>query len=280
VKKKKKIKTMTSHHAIEVTKTVLEVADVAWTAVETYHHHHHHQDENHESTNPISDPRDRELEALRQENRRLRTLLESNLKLFETLAESAAFSHDCPSDLYARLVTMVTSRDFLARLENLRQALSNGTQNQFPFKEPTEDDVKTVEVLIEMDHQEPSWWVLVTDDMVPSNVEEQSAIDNEHYIVVNEEHVIDAVAHFLAKCIMSNPKAKNLKPEELQKLLVQEVTALSKVGKVVDIWHAGKMFYTLSTWGLAFGGLYQARGVLKIAAKGVHATSKVVLRAL
>ncbi|OAP19220.1 hypothetical protein AXX17_AT1G40440 [Arabidopsis thaliana] len=198
---------MASHHAIEVTKTVLEVADVAWTAVETYHHHHHHQDENHESTNPISDPRDRELEALRQENRRLRTLLESNLKLFETLAESAAFSHDCPSDLYARLVTMVTSRDFLARLENIRQALSNGTQNQFPFKEPT-DDVKTVEVLIEMDHQEPSWWVLVTDDMVPSNVEEQSAIDNEHYIVVNEDHVIDAVAHFLAKCIMSNPKAK------------------------------------------------------------------------
>jgi len=90
---------MASHHAIEVTKTVLEVADVAWTAVETYHHHHHHQDENHESTNPISDPRDRELEALRQENRRLRTLLESNLKLFETLAESAAFSHDCPSDV-------------------------------------------------------------------------------------------------------------------------------------------------------------------------------------
>lgn len=71
-----------------------------------------------------------------------------------------------------------------------------------------EDDVKTVEVLIEMDHQEPSWWVLVTDDMIPSNVEEHSAIDNEHYIVVNEEHVVDAVAHFLAKCIMSNPKAK------------------------------------------------------------------------
>ncbi|XP_010461449.1 PREDICTED: uncharacterized protein LOC104742179 isoform X1 [Camelina sativa] len=273
---------MTSHHAIEVTKTVLEVADVAWTAVETSHpHHHHNHDENHESTDSITDPRDRELKALRQENRRLRTLLEANLKLFETLAESAALSsHDCPSDLYARLVSMVTSRDFLARLENLRQALSNGTQNQFPFKEPTEDDVKSVEVLIEMDHQEPSWWVLVTDDMVPSNVEEQSAIDNEHYVVVNEEHVVDAVAHFLAKCIMSNPKAKNLKPEELQKLLVQEVTTLSKVGKVVDIWHAGKMFYTLSTWGLAFGGLYQARGALKIAAKGVHATSKVVLRAL
>ncbi|KAF2608675.1 hypothetical protein F2Q68_00043078 [Brassica cretica] len=272
---------MAGHHAMEVTKTVLEVADVAWTAVEVYHNHHSDEGENHEeSTNPITDPRDRELEALRKENLRLRTLLEANLKLFETLAESAALSHDCPKDIYARLVAMVTSRDFLARLESLRQALSNGTQNQFPFKEPTEDDVQTVEVLIEIDHQEPSWWVLVTDDMIPSNVEEKSAIDNDHYIVVNEEHVVDAVAHFLAKCIMSNPKAKILKPEELQKILAQEVSALSKVGRVVDIWHAGKMFYTFSTWGLAFGGLYQARGALKIAAKGVHATSKVVLRAL
>lgn len=96
---------MAGHHAIEVTKTVLEVADVAWTAVEVYHQHHHHdhhsdEGENHdESTNPITDPRDRELEALRQENLRLRTLLEANLKLFETLAESAALSHDCPKDV-------------------------------------------------------------------------------------------------------------------------------------------------------------------------------------
>ncbi|KAF3524452.1 hypothetical protein F2Q69_00046013 [Brassica cretica] len=93
---------MAGHHAMEVTKTVLEVADVAWTAVEVYHHHHnHHSDEgeNHEeSTNPITDPRDRELEALRKENLHLRTLLEANLKLFETLAESAALSHDCPKD--------------------------------------------------------------------------------------------------------------------------------------------------------------------------------------
>lgn len=94
---------MTGHNAIEVTKTVLEVADVAWTAVETYHHHHQHSHsddgENHESTDSNSDPRDRELEALRGENRRLRTLLEANLKLFETLAESAALSHDCPTDV-------------------------------------------------------------------------------------------------------------------------------------------------------------------------------------
>ncbi|XP_010530199.1 PREDICTED: uncharacterized protein LOC104806820 isoform X2 [Tarenaya hassleriana] len=274
---------MTGHNAIEVAKTVLEVADVAWTAVECCHHHPHHShgddEKSGESTAEIADPRGLELEALRSENRRLRCLLESNLKLFENLAETAVLLHECPSDLFARLISMVTSKDFSARIEHMRQALAEGTQNQFPFKEPT-GDMQTVEVLIDIDHQEPSWWVLVTDDMIPSNVEEKSAIDNEHYIVVTEEHVVEAVAHFLAKCILSNPKAKFLKPEELQKVLVKELSTLSKVGKIVDVWHAGKMFYTLSTWGLACAGLYQARGVLKIAAKGAHATGKVVLKAL
>ena len=43
-------------------------------------------------------------------------------------------------------------------------------------------------------------------------------------------------------------------PSRSSAVLAQEVSALSKVGRVVDIWHAGKMFYTFSTWGLAFGG--------------------------
>jgi len=29
---------------------------------------------------------------------------------------------------------------------------------------------------------------------------------------------------------------------------------LNKVEKMMSIWHAGKMFYTLSTWGLALAG--------------------------
>ncbi|MBA0788953.1 hypothetical protein Gotri_027837, partial [Gossypium trilobum] len=44
--------------------------------------------------------------------------------------------------------------------------------------------------------------------MVSSNVEEWSGIDDENYTVINEEHVVDAVANFMAKCIFSNPKAQ------------------------------------------------------------------------
>ncbi len=66
----------------------------------------------------------------------------------------------------------------------------------------------SAEILIKVDNEEPSWWVWVTDEMVPSNVEEWSGIDNENYVVVSEEHVVDGVANFMARCIMSNPKAR------------------------------------------------------------------------
>lgn len=68
--------------------------------------------------------------------------------------------------------------------------------------------MEAAEILINVDQEEPSWWVWVTEDMLPGNVEERSGIDNESYVVVSEEHVVDGVADFMAKCIMSNPKAR------------------------------------------------------------------------
>jgi len=138
----------------------------------------------------------------------------------------------------------------------------------------------SAEILIKVDNEEPSWWVWVTDEMVPGKVEEWSGIDNENYVVVSEEHVVDGVANFMARCIISNSKARNLTPEELQKTLGKALGDVSKLEKVLNIWHAGKLFYALSTWGLALAGLYRGRAVLKLAAMGVHSTGKLVLRAL
>ncbi|XP_015867098.2 uncharacterized protein LOC107404634 isoform X2 [Ziziphus jujuba] len=264
--------------ALEVAKTVMEVADVAWTAVECHHHHQQqHDQEDHDSPNFTSP--DEELESLRLENQRLRNLLQNNLKLLHNLSESPAFLKDCPPDLCARLVATVDSKNFLPRIKSLQQASVDGTGNQFPFKE-AEADLRTAELLINVNQEEPSWWVWVTEEMVPSNVEEWSGIDDDSYVVVSEEHVVDGIANFMAKCIVSNPKAQKLTPEEMQKTMVKALDGVSKLEKTLDLWHAGMMFYTLSTWGLALVGLYKSRAALKLAARGVHKTSKVVLRAL
>lgn len=87
---------------MEVAKTVMEVADVAWTAVECSHHFHGHHDHDNKSvddqkeTKPVATE---EVESLKLENRRLRNLLEQNLKLLQNLSESPCLMNDCPPDV-------------------------------------------------------------------------------------------------------------------------------------------------------------------------------------
>lgn len=252
--------------AVEVAKTVVEVAELAWSAAELLHHKNHNSDESAAE----------DVEDLRRENKRLKELLEQNLKLLQNISSSPCFLKDCPSDLHERLVAAVDSKHFLTQLQSMR----DGIAKEFPFKEPTGEDLEAVEILINVDQEEPSWWVWVTESMVPGTTEERSGIDDENYVVICEEHVVGGVANFIARCIVSNPKLQKLTPEQLQKTVTGSLDGMNKVERMLSIWHAGKLFYALSTWGLALAGLYQSRAVLKLAAQGVHHTSKLVLKSL
>ncbi|KAL0360230.1 UNVERIFIED_CONTAM: hypothetical protein Sradi_3707500 [Sesamum radiatum] len=259
---------------MEVAKTVLEVADVAWAAVECCHRHGHHATL--PSVPEIRERGESDMEALRSENERLRQLLEKNLTLLQEMSSSSTLLQNCPSDLHDRLLESVNSESFLNELESIRE---KSTSN-FPFDEPSGADLEKAEVLINVDHEEPSWWVWVSEDMVPGNIEEKSGIDNENYVIVSEEHVVDGVANFMARCILANPKAQNLTPLELQKALMKALGGMNKVEKMLNIWHAGKLFYSLATWGLALASLYQGRAILRLATLGVHHSSKLAIKAL
>ncbi|KAG6406025.1 hypothetical protein SASPL_133621 [Salvia splendens] len=254
---------MVGHVSVEVAKTVIEVADVAWTAVESCHHHLHH-DGPKPSPPEWKERSDFDIECIRAENERLRLLLE----------KTSIFCRRY--QLNDRILDAVQSESFVNELEFLRQ----NTTCTFPFDEPSGTDLENAEILINMDHEEPSWWVWVSDDMVPKNTEEKSGIDNENYVFVTEEHVVDGVATFLARCILANPNSVNLPPLELQKALMKALKGMNKLEKMVDIWHAGKLFYTLAMWGLALASLYKGRAILRLATLGVHHSSKAALKIL
>lgn len=268
-----------AREAVEVAKTVVEVAELAWSAAELLHHNNSNYPHN-SSDQPNSPISVNEFQDLRNENQRLKELLEQNLRLLHNISSSPSFLQDCPPDLHERLVSAVDSESFLTKLKSLRDESMNGAAKEFPFKEPTGEDLEAVEILINVDQEEPSWWVWVTDSMVPGRTEEHSGIDDENYVMVCEEHVVDGVANFIARCIVSNPKLQNLTPKQLQEAVTSSLSGLNKVERMLSIWHAGKVFYALSTWGLALAGLYQSRSVLKLAAHGVHHTSKLVLKAM
>ncbi|KAG9451079.1 hypothetical protein H6P81_011044 [Aristolochia fimbriata] len=255
-------------HPLEVVETVLEVADLAWNAVE------HHRKAAAESRHS---PDAEEVDCLRSENLRLRALLVENLHLLQDLSGSPALATDCPPDLYSRLEAVVDSSKFLGQLEHQKSTM---TPNNFPFSKATGADLHLVEVLINADQDKPSLWVWVTHEMVPSTAEELSGIDDESYVIVDTDQVVDGIANFVARCIISNPNAQKLSPEELHKTVASALGGMSKWEKFEKLWHAGKIIYALSTWGLALAGLYRHRAVFKAAAKGIGATSKVVLKAL
>ncbi|KAF6174110.1 hypothetical protein GIB67_020292 [Kingdonia uniflora] len=49
-------------------------------------------------------------------------------------------------------------------------------------------DLQSLETLVNVGSKEPGWWVWVTDENVPSSIEEWSGIDNDGYLFVSEEH--------------------------------------------------------------------------------------------
>lgn len=84
---------------MEVAKTVIEVADVAWSAVEHCHHHLHHDGPKKPSPPESKGGEDLDIESVRAENERLRLLLEKNLNLLQEISSSPALMHNCPSDV-------------------------------------------------------------------------------------------------------------------------------------------------------------------------------------
>lgn len=65
-----------------------------------------------------------------------------------------------------------------------------------------------MDVPINVDDGKVSWWVWVTSEIAPKSLEEVSGIDDENYVIITEEDVVDGIANFIARCILENQKSK------------------------------------------------------------------------
>ena len=53
-------------------------------------------------------------------------------------------------------------------------------------------------------------WVLVAIDTAGAILEEISGIDDENYVMINEDDIVDSIATFVARCIIEDPMSKVL----------------------------------------------------------------------
>ncbi|OEL28539.1 hypothetical protein BAE44_0010443 [Dichanthelium oligosanthes] len=298
---------------LEVAHTLVEIAEVARYA---YNHRpgHHVADDGDPDKLPAGADgggcASEEAERLREENAMLRARLADDLSLLRELHGAPCVSKECPPDLYNRLMAAVNNASFLAHLEKLQDEsacqhaeLSSGNlkePNSLPFSALIEPEVEIGDIPDKMGNGKKGSWVLVACDKAGANLEEISGIDNENYVIINEDDIVDGIATFVARCILEDPKSKSLSPAQLQKgmsilhtalkLNITPVNSCPAVAKALDsmkarwrwstFWEAGQIIYILTTWGITLAGLYKSRHVLKVAAKGAAVSARFVMKAL
>jgi len=82
--------------------------------------------------------------------------------------------------------------------------------NPFPFGAFIEPEVEIGDIPDKMGNGKKGSWVLVASDTAGANLEEISGIDDENYVMINEDDIVDSIATFVARCIIEDPMSKVL----------------------------------------------------------------------
>ena len=70
----------------------------------------------------------------------------------------------------------------------------------FPFGAFIEPEVEIGDIPDKMGNGKKGSWVLVASDTAGANLEEISGIDDESYVIINEDDIVDGIATFVATC--------------------------------------------------------------------------------
>ncbi|XP_066398573.1 uncharacterized protein [Miscanthus floridulus] len=196
---------------------------------------------------------------------------------WRSCASSTARPASPRSALLIRLMVAVNNASFLSHLEKLQDE-SAREHNELSSGNMTE--VEVADIPDKMCNGKKGSWVLVACDTAGANLEEISGIDDENYVIINEDDIVDGIATFVARCILEDPKSKSLSPVQLQKAVAKALDSMKARWRWSTFWEAGQIIYILATWGITLAGLYKSRHVLKVAAKGAAASARFVMKAL
>lgn len=126
--------------------------------------------------------------------------------------------------------------------------------------------------------EEGSSWDMVGDnDLWPSgNID----LDQEDYVLVSEEDIVDGIACFMAAYLLSLKQAKNLTPNQLQEALSKTFSVKKRKGKLRKALDGSKVIYNVVSWGATAVGIYQNPLILTAASKAFWTSCHVISKLL
>ncbi|KAL5658456.1 hypothetical protein ACJX0J_031619, partial [Zea mays] len=85
-------------------------------------------------------------------------------------------------------------------------------------------------------------------DIIKSDLWEDGDSDD-GYVLVKQEDVVDGITSFMAACLLSLKRTKDLPPDQLQKALRKMFSAEKKKSKIRKAWDGTKLIYNVTSWG-------------------------------
>ncbi|VFQ74230.1 unnamed protein product [Cuscuta campestris] len=148
------------------------------------------------------------------------------------------------------LKSRVDSPDFLQKLESVQASVSQNIA------------------------EEGSSWDMVSDnDLWESG---NPLLDNEDYVLVRQEDIVEGIACFMAAYLLSLKQAKDLTPTQLQEALSKTFSVKKKKGKFRKAWDGSEVLYNVASWGATAIGIYQNPAILRAATSALWTSCHVI----
>ncbi|KAL9394305.1 hypothetical protein Peur_013590 [Populus x canadensis] len=122
-----------------------------------------------------------------------------------------------------------------------------------------------------------SWDVISENDLWEAEIDES---DQEDYVLVREEDIVEGIACFMAAYLLSLKQTKDLAPMQLQEALSKTFSVKKKKGKLRKAWDGSKVIYNVASWGATAIGLYQNPVLFGAASKAFWASCHVISKLL
>ncbi|MCO5578809.1 hypothetical protein L7F22_032656 [Adiantum nelumboides] len=268
---------------LEMVEAAVGVVDAAWTAVERHWEHAHHDVA--AATWEDCIKLEGELIQERSENYRLKVALEELRKALHELkvkdcnylsnastTSSLAYKNGYPADIHERLQKKVDTPAFLERLKNMHEVNSQDASR-----------AALNETSLEM--EDCSSWVVVPDKLLETDQREEiSDLDDDGFLLISQDDVIESLAAFVAKLVVSNPNAKSMSPLQIQEVICVAFARLEQKGKLKKFWSTAKFVYSSVTWTTTIAttavGLYQNPFIVRALFKALTTSSGLLIKAL
>ncbi|KAH7298926.1 hypothetical protein KP509_25G064600 [Ceratopteris richardii] len=273
------------HHVnpLEMVEAAVGVVDMAWTAIEKRREHAHHDAV--AATWEDCVKLEGELIQERSENHRLKAALEDLRRALNEVKSrdcnyrrngvpdyNAIDKDDCPSNLYEQLQERVDSPIFRDRLKNMQ-----GIELQ-------EQSLVASEGMDLNNEDYASWEVVSKDVLNKSDREQFDGADDDDFILVSQDDIIESLAAFVARLVVSNPRAQAMTPKQLQEVISVSFAKLEQKGKLKKLWTTVKLLYSGVTWTATVAttavGLYKNPFIVRTLFKAVTMSSRLMIKAL